>query len=306
MNARATWKGSLHVSLLAVRVKAYSSAAPEQETIHLHQLHRNCQSRIRYQKVCPVHGPLASDQIVMGYEHAPHQHVQVDLSELDHFRSSHELRAIRIDTFVDQGRITPLYYGEKHYYLLPDGPTAQLPYGLLVQAMLTRGAEAVAQVILSKREQLVLLRPVRQRLLVMTCLKYAAQVRSPEAFAGQLGDPPSLAEEELKLAESLVAKRTCQDFDLARYKDEYAEKLAQLVDAKVQGRQLPAAKQDEPNPVFSLMQALQASVEQVSPSANGNGSAQKRLASQLKRNGQRKPRAVKTAVRRKRPRKKSA
>jgi non-homologous end joining protein Ku len=42
---------------------------------------------------------------------------------------------------------------------------------------------------------------------------------------GQLGDPPSLAEEELKLADSLVAKRTCQDFDLARYKDAYAEKL---------------------------------------------------------------------------------
>jgi DNA end-binding protein Ku len=114
-----------------------------------------------------------------------------------------------------------------------------------------------------------------------------------------------LAEEELKLADSLVAKRTCQDFDLARYKDEYAEKLAQLVDAKVQGRQLPAAKQDEPNPVYSLIEALQASVQQASPPANRNGSA-KQLASQLKRNGQRKPRAVKTAVSRKRPRKKSA
>ena len=110
----------------------------------------------------------------------------------------------------------------------------------------------------------------------------------------------------MKLADSLVAKRTCQDFDLARYKDEYAEKLAQLVDAKVQGRQLPAAKQDEPNPVCSLIEALRASVEQVSPPAGRNGSAQKRLASQLKHNGQRKPRAVKTAVRRKRPRKKSA
>ena len=32
-------------------------------------------------------------------------------------------------------------------------------------------------------------------------------MRSPEAFAGQLGDPPSLAEEELKLAESLRCYR---------------------------------------------------------------------------------------------------
>ena len=78
------------------------------------------------------------------------------------------------------------------------------------------------------------------------------------------------------------------------------------MDAKVQGRQLPAAKQNEPNPVYSLIEALRASVEQVSLPASRNGSAQKRLASQLKRNGQRKPRTVKTAVARKRPRKKSA
>ena len=41
--------------------------------------------------------------------------------------------------------ISPLYFTEKHYYLLPDGPTAQLPYNLLVQAMLARGVQAVAQ-----------------------------------------------------------------------------------------------------------------------------------------------------------------
>jgi non-homologous end joining protein Ku len=124
MNARATWKGSLHVSLLALRVKAYTSTTTQQEKIHLHQLHRDCQSRIRYQKVCPLHGPLESDQIVMSYQHTPHDHMEIDLSELDQLRSQHELRAIRIATFVDTGRITPLYYGERHYYLLPDGPAA--------------------------------------------------------------------------------------------------------------------------------------------------------------------------------------
>ena len=305
MNARATWKGSLHVSLLAVRVKAYASATPQQQTVHLHQLHRDCQNRIRYQKVCPVHGPLENDQIVMGYEHAPHQHVEIDLSELDHLRSEHELRAIRIATFVDRGRITPLYYGERHYYLLPDGPAAQLSYSLLVQAMLVRKAEAVAQVVLSKREQLVLLRPLNQKLLVMTCLKYAAQVRVPEAFAGELDATPPLAEQEIQLAESLVAQWTSPDFDLASYKDQYAEKLAQLVDAKVQGRELPAPQQDPPGQILSLIQALQASVQQASPAASSNGSVNRR-ATRRKRSAQQKPRAAKTATSRKRARKKSA
>ncbi len=101
MHLRATWKGSLNVSLVSLRVKAYTSAAAEQEAVHLHQLHASCQSRIRYHKVCPQHGPVPNDQIVMGYEHAPHQHVVIDLAELDRLRSQQQLRAIRIDTFVE-------------------------------------------------------------------------------------------------------------------------------------------------------------------------------------------------------------
>jgi len=98
MTTRATWKGSLHVSLLSVRVKAYASSTRQQQTVQLHQLHGDCQQRIRYQKVCPVHGPVESDQIVMGYEHAPEQHIPIDLNELDQLRSPHELRSIRIAT----------------------------------------------------------------------------------------------------------------------------------------------------------------------------------------------------------------
>ena len=135
MQLRTTWKGSLNVSLVSLRVKAYTTAASDKEAVHLHQLHASCQSRIRYQKVCPQHGEVAGDQIVMGYEHAPQQHVVIDLAELDLLRSQQQLRALRIDAFIEEGLISPLYFTDKHYYLLPDGPTAHLPYSLLVQAM---------------------------------------------------------------------------------------------------------------------------------------------------------------------------
>ena len=218
MHLRTTWKGSLNVSLLSLRVKAYSTAAPQGETVQLHQLHAACQSRIRYHKVCPQHGQVPTDQIVMGYEQAPQQHVVIDLAELDRLRSQQQLRAIRIDTFVAAGVISPLYFTDKHYYLLPDGPTAQLPYSLLVQAMGARGVQAVAQGVLAKREQLILLRVDQQNLLLMTVLKYAAQVRSPAPFAEQLSAAPPPAAEERALAEALVDQRTCREFDLARYR----------------------------------------------------------------------------------------
>ena len=37
--------------------------------IHLHQLHDQCHSRIRYKKTCPIHGEVPNDQIVTGYEY---------------------------------------------------------------------------------------------------------------------------------------------------------------------------------------------------------------------------------------------
>ena len=97
--------------------------------------------------------------------------------------------------------ISPLYFTDKHYYLLPDGPTAQLPYALLVQAMAARGVQAVAQGVLAKREQLILLRVDQQKLLLMTVLKYAAQVRSSAPFAEQLSAAPPPAAEERALAQ---------------------------------------------------------------------------------------------------------
>ena len=62
MHVRTTWKGSLNVSLVSLRVKAYTTASSDKEAVHLHQLHGSCQCRIRYQKVCPQHGAVPNDQ----------------------------------------------------------------------------------------------------------------------------------------------------------------------------------------------------------------------------------------------------
>ncbi len=269
MHVRTTWKGSLNVSLVSLRVKAYTTAASDKEAVHLHQLHGSCQSRIRYQKVCPQHGVVAGDQIVMGYEQAPQQHVVIDLAELDLLRSQQQLRALRIDTFIEQGLISPLYFTDKHYYLLPDGPTAHLPYKLLVQAMGARHVQAVARGVLAKREQLLLLRVNSENLLLMTVLKYADQVRSPAVFAEQLPAAASPAAEEQALAEASVDQQTRREFDLAAYQDEYTEKLLQLIEAKVNGQALTAVKEHEPGQVLSLMEALRESVAPSDPKAAG-------------------------------------
>src|ERR1044072_3604951 len=69
MVPRTSWKGFLRLSLISVPVKAFTANNTSEE-IHLNQLHKDCNSRVRYQKVCPEHGELNNEQIVKGYEYA--------------------------------------------------------------------------------------------------------------------------------------------------------------------------------------------------------------------------------------------
>jgi DNA end-binding protein Ku len=69
------------------------------------------------------------------------------------------------------------------------------------------------------------------------------------------------------LAETLIESRTSRQLEMARYQDEYAQKLERLIEAKVAGQQLVAAPASEPRHVLSLLDALKASVAQAGPTA---------------------------------------
>src|SRR5436190_24022346 len=94
---RASWKGNLTFGLVSFPVQAFNAFNREQSDIHFHQLHAKCHRRIHYQKVCPVHGEVSSDEIVSGYEYARGKYVEISAEELDSVRSERE-RSLTIDT----------------------------------------------------------------------------------------------------------------------------------------------------------------------------------------------------------------
>lgn len=260
MAARSSWKGYLQLSLVSVPVKAYTAVSSGSGPIRLNQLHEECHSRIRYQKTCPVHGEVASDEIVMGYEFAKGQYVVVDPDELDKLRSESD-KAVRVDAFVPSDAIDPVYHSGRTYYLVPDGPVGQKPYALLRQSMQEEGLCGIAQVVISNREQLVMVRPL-ENLIAMTVLEYDDQVKKPAAFEDELTETTSAAE-EVKLTKTLLSAMTRDDLDLSQYKDQYVEKLTQLIEAKVEGKELVTPPAEDHPPVINLMEALKASVQQV-------------------------------------------
>ena len=125
MAARSSWKGFLRLSLVSIPVKAYTASSSGGGDISLNQLHTACHSRIKYQKLCQVHGEVTQDQIVMGYEYSKGQYAVIDTSELEKLRTESD-KAISIDTFIKPEDIDPIYFTEKSYFLTPDGPAGGL------------------------------------------------------------------------------------------------------------------------------------------------------------------------------------
>ena len=270
MPARSSWKGYLKLSLVSVPVKGYTASSAA-TTIRLNQLHAECHSRIRYQKTCPIHGEVARDEIVSGYEYAKGQYVVIDPAEIKQLRADSD-DAISVDAIVRPGTIDPLYFTEKTYYLVPDGAIGQKPFALIQHCLEEDNLQAVARVVLFGRDELVILRPV-ERLLAMTALKYDAEVTKASTLSEELEGDAKLSGEEVSLTKTLLKSFVKKGFSITNYHDEYVEKLRQLIEAKVAGKELVSPPPVEEPQVISLMDALKKSLAQT---GNGEEAAPKR------------------------------
>jgi DNA end-binding protein Ku len=257
MAARPSWEGFLTFNLISIPVKAFNAAAAGGGKIGFHLLHAKCNHRIRYKKVCPVHGEVPNEEIVSGYEYAKGEYAVVQSGERSKLRAKDD-KAIDIDTFVAPDAIDPIYYSGRTFYLVPANPAAQKPYALLMEAMAGHDRHAVARVVFSGRGQVAIVRPFGG-LLVMTLLNFEAQVKPPTEFAGEV-TAPGTSGEERRLATALMDSATTGEFDLARYKDDYAAKLARLIEKKSHGASRKAKGDESNGHVMDLMDALRQSL----------------------------------------------
>ncbi len=256
MAAHASWKGFLKLSLVSVPVKAYTATATGND-LTLHQLHAKTHARIQYKKFAPEVGEVPSDQIVKGYEYAKGQYVIVDEEELDKLRTESD-KSIRIDGFIKPEQLSHVYLGGRTYYLTPDGPVGQKPYSLLMKRMEANGVCAVAEVVIAQKEQVVMVRPL-DGVLAMTVLIRKDEVKPASAFKDEITETEA-TEAEVSLADTLIQASTLKDFDYARYRDAYKEKLTKLIQMKIEGKEVVQVHDPEEPKIINLMEALKRSV----------------------------------------------
>src|SRR5688572_17016436 len=148
---RASWKGQLAFGLVSFPVQAFNALNRTESDIHFHQLHAACHRRIKYEKVCPVHGEISNDEIVSGYEYKKGKYVEIDPEELDALRTEAE-RALTIDAFVSEDAIDLLYFDGRMYYLVPASESAEESYQVIAQAMEREGRYGIGPIVLSGKE----------------------------------------------------------------------------------------------------------------------------------------------------------
>jgi DNA end-binding protein Ku len=266
---RPSWSGSIRLSLVSVPVKGYTALEAEGDRISLNQLHEECHSRIRYKKTCPIHGEVPNDEIVMGYEYGPDQYAIIDPSEINKLRSERD-RAVNIDKFVPLDEIDPIYFSGQTYYLMPDGKQSPKPYAVLQKAMVAEKVVGIAQVVISNREQLVLLRPVGH-LLTLSILHFHSAIRASTDFDKDLPDV-DVSTAEVKLAKTLIDVTRAKDADLESYKNVYNDRLSALVQAKIAGEEIATPPDESTGPaVINIMDALKASLAKAKPRRPGSG-----------------------------------
>jgi len=255
--ARASWRGMLRFGLVSFPVEAFNAHSAQASKIALHQLHAPCHSRIRYQKTCPLHGPVETSEIVSGYEISKGKYIEISPEELEEMRTESE-RALTVDAFIDPVELDVIHFDGRMYYLSPDGDPAREPYAVFLEALRRRDCWGVGKVVFSGKEQVVIIRPYESAL-NMAMLNYEAEIRDPNDTVA-----PAVAvrgsDRKVQLAEKLIENWTEDSFDFSHYKDTHRESLKELIEAKAEGRELVAPEVEEEPQIINLTEALERSL----------------------------------------------
>jgi len=255
------WSGAISFGLVNVPIKLYSAVS--KKTVRFHQINGETGNRISQKRTDAVTGEeVAYENLVKGYELTRDQYVIIEPDELDAL-DPEKSRTIDIEDFVDLAEIDPVYY-DHPYYLVPDKGAAKA-YGLLLSAMQESGRVAIARVVLRSKEQLVAIRPGQDgTVLMMETMIFADEVVAKDALDGlPEAEELQVSEREVAMAQQLI-ESLVTDFEPSRYKDEYREKVLNLIEAKAEGAEI-ISQPEAPTPtaVPDLMAALEASLAAV-------------------------------------------
>ena len=288
MAQRPIWRGHLRLALVSCPVALYSTRH-ERNAIRFNMINPKTGNRIRMVTQDAETGEaLSRGDTVKGYEFRKDHYILITDEDLDSVKVESS-DVMKIEKFVTAESVDPIYY-DATYYLAPDGKSAEDVYAVLREAIGKTGRIALSRVVISQRERTIALRPMGDGLVAHTLNEQRDLNEAGPLFehaANAKSDP-----EMVQLAIQLIDRQT-SEYSPADLEDRYETRLRAMLDAKIQGAELPEEDVVEPaGNVIDLMAALKRSlgeapkaVEAVAPAAKPTKRAQKAAEEKRKQPG---------------------
>lgn len=250
-------RGAISFGMVHIPVGLYT--ATQDNDIHFNQLCKEDGSRVKYKKVCAGCGKeISSGDIVKGFEYEKGKYVTLTDDDFEKAKSEKD-KTIHILHFTDLHNIRPIYF-DKTYHAVPE-QGGDKAFELLRRAMKDENKIAVAKTVMGTKEKLLALIPTDDGILIET-LFFAEEVKEAPKEATH----PAIQEAELTMAKTLV-NAMVQPFQPEQYKDEYKAKLWDIINQKIQGKEITAPAENIQVNVIDIMEALKQSLARV----NANG-----------------------------------
>ncbi len=251
------WKGAIQFGLVTIPVKLYV-ATESRAGVSFNMLHEKDKSRIQMKIWCPEDEEIIPrSETVKGYEYAPDKYVVIDDEDLEKLPLK-TVRAIEIEQFVNTEEAErQTKFVKQAYYIEPDR-VGRKAFALLKDVLQDKGLTAICKFVIRDREALAALDPFENTMLLSTLywpdeIRALSELDLPE-------EEPEIKPAEKKMAAQLIEAMT-GEFDPAQYRDEYREALMQVIESKIEGREVVEVEEtEEPTKLVDLMAALQASV----------------------------------------------
>jgi len=256
MAPRAYWKGYLKLSLVSCPIALYP-ASSSAERVSFNRINKKTGNRLKQQLVDSETGdPVDKEDIGRGYEIGKDQYLQVEDDELEKIQieSTH---TIDINSFVPRAEVDDRYL-DSPYYIAPTDKVGQEAFAVIRDAIRDKAMVALARVVLTRRERVVMLEAFDKGLLA-TSLRYPYEVRDQAAY---FEDVPELKlPAEMKELAAHIVDSKAAHFDPSQFQDRYETALVDLLRAKQAGRSVKQPKEAPSTPrVINLMDALRASI----------------------------------------------
>jgi DNA end-binding protein Ku len=221
--ARPFWSGTISFGLVTIPVDLYSATRSTRSSLRMLSPSGTPVARRYFD---PKGKPLDSEQLERGYELDKGEFVVVSDEELEAL-APEQSRDIDLTRFVDRDSIPPLFF-ERAYILAPSG-NSNLAYRLLASTLERTKRAGIASFVMRGKQYVVAI-VAEQGLLRAETLRFAAELRTPDAVG--LPEPVEPSAQKVKSLRAAIHKEHGGSPTASELADEYWKRLEALVKKK--------------------------------------------------------------------------